>query len=845
MTFPARAVRGFLAFFLVLLAVASGLVVGAVVDDAPARAATMGAGIRGITPYGGYLGNYVAPDGSRVYCMDSPRAWPSGSTGAGAVTSTIRTTSGHLLTDAELQRINWVLSTYGQTTDPIQAAAVAAVVYAYTSTRAQTHGAGHAAGAHYIGGNDTVRGVYDQIFAEAQSRSTPVASGSGSIDITMANPWDGYVTITTSPVTARGTLTLTGAVDVSTGKATVQVGNGSVVVIRSSPGDETTSHRVAAKAQFTASSGATPTVTVFETGSQQRTLRGGHPSTITFEANDETDELDLRFAPVVRTAVVSEFVSPGERFVDGVTAAVVPGSTEWRRRSDGSYLPVVANGTLFGPFTERPDASPMPPADAPIVGRETITLNGPGTVSSPGSLAAPTAGFYTWVWSITATAQSEPVRAHLPDGYSFADEFGLLAETHIVPIDLMAVSAVTESEIGLGGTVSDDLTVSLETGSWLTIDGEPVPATFEGTAYFLPGDAAPVISDAPPADAIVLGTASITATGPGTYRASSGVTAPAATPGFISWVWQLSPASPTAAWFLPWTDSFGLPHETTRVSAPTVITRAMPGSAIGDPAHDTAIVGGIVPVPAAHLVFEAYLQNSDVPVCDDSTRVFDSAADPIAVSAPGEYTSPPHEFSEYGTYFWVETLHASTGEVLHRGECGAAGETTLVAPGEVSTVAVSSARPGEPVHDTARVEGLIPRGSSLTFDLYRQVSDDGARCDPSTRVFTSSAVPVRGAGHYDSPPVVLDDLGTYHWVETLRDRHGDPLHIGVCGAPSERTTISNALADTGASVAQPLVIATVLLGAGILAVLAANRTGVARTSLPLGNKSRHRALPLP
>lgn len=843
MTLPARAVRVLLAFLLVLVALAGGLVVGATVDDAPATAATMGAGIRGITPYGGYLGNYIAPDGTRVYCMDSSRAWPSGSTGDGSVTSSLTTTGGSAVDSTDLRRMNWVLSTYGQTDDPIQAAAVAAVVYAYTSTRAQTHGAGHAAGAHYIGANAAVRGAYDDIFSEAQTRSVPLSSGSASLDITMANPWDGYVAISTSSANARGTLTLSGAVDVSTGRSEVQVGNGSVIVIRSTPRDEDTSHVVSARARFTASTGATSTVTMFETGSQQRTVRGGHPSAITFEASDASEQLDVRFAPIVRTAVVSEFVTPGQRFVDGVTAAVLQGATEWRRLADGSYLPVVAHGTLYGPFTERPHPSPVPPADAPIVGSESLTLSGPGTASSPGSLVAPTAGFYTWVWSIAAEAQPEAVRRHLPDEYSFSDDFGLVAETHVVPIDLAAVSAVTANEIGLGGTVGDELTVALESGSWLTIDGTPVPASFEGTAYFVPGDEPPAVADAAPTDAVVLGTATVTASAPGTYRASSSVTAPGATAGYITWVWRLSPSSATSAWFLPWSDRFGLPNETTRVSAPTVVTRAMPGSAVGDSAHDTAIVGGIVPIPAPNLVFEAYLQSSDDPVCDESTRVFDSSNDPITVTAPGEYVSPPADFTRYGTYFWIETLYASTGEVLHRGECGAPGETTLVAPGEVSTVALSHAQPGEPVHDTARVEGLIPRGSTLTFDLYAQVSDDGARCDPSTRVFTSSAVPVQRAGLYTSPPVVLDDLGTYHWVETLRDRHGEVMHVGVCGAPTERTTISYALADTGAPVLRPLVMAVGLLGAGILAVMIARRNTAQFTSAT-GNKSRHRAFPL-
>ncbi|CAN5353668.1 hypothetical protein BH10ACT7_BH10ACT7_20240 [soil metagenome] len=837
MTSASARVRRVLALLLATLAVVCGLVaIEQGRGDEPARAASMGAGIRGITPYGGYLGNYIAPDGSRVYCMDSGRDWPSGSTDGGAVTSTISTGWGAQIGSVELQKVNWALSTYGQTTDPMQAAAVAAMVYAYTSNRARSHGPGRTAGSHYINGNSTVQGIFDQIFSEAEANFAPVTGANGSIDITMANSWDGYVTVMTTPANARGTLTLTGAVDVSTGQPTAQVTNGSVVLIRSTPADSDRVHRVSAAANFTATTGATPTVTVYDTGSQQRTIRGGHPSTVTFSATDQTGALPLEFAPVVRTRVASEFVTTGDAFVDGLVASLAPGSQEWRRRLDGSYLPVTAHGILYGPFTERPDAAPAPPAGAPVVGTESVVLAGPGAATSPGTLTAPEAGFYTWVWTIDAASQTSVVREQLPADYSFADEFGLVAETHIVPIDLVAVSQVSATEIGLGGSVTDELTVALERGSWLTVGGAPVPAVFEGTACFVAGDTPPEVSDQVPAGAVELGSSTVTAMGPGTYRSSAAVMAPVATAGFITWVWRLSPTAEYSSWFEPWSDPFGLPGETTRVSPPTVVTQAVPAVAIGDPVHDTAIVGGFVPTPAAHLVFEAFLQVSGRPDrCDETTRVFESSDHPVLVTAPGSYDSPSTEFTEYGTYYWIESLYAASGELLHRGSCGLPDETTLVAPGQVSTVAMSRAEPGAQVHDTALVEGLVPRGSTLVFDLYRQVSDDGARCDATTRVFTSAPVAVPAAGTYDSPGVRLEATGTYHWVETLRDRHGDALHVGACGASTAMTTAAHSLASTGISALPPFLVAAGLIGCGVV---------LWRTSRRTGNISRHRALPL-
>lgn len=777
----------------IAIAVAAGAITLAI-PDVPAAAATTGAGYSGITPYGGYLGNYIAPDGTRVYCIDSSREWPSGSTDGGQIVSSI---DG--LSPVTVRKLNYALLKWGQTADPTNAAAVSAYVYAYTSNYAHSNGAGYYAGLHYINGNAAVQAAYNVVWNESEVHYAGPANAGARVTIDMANAYDGSVTVTTTPSSATGRLTLSGAVVAGSRATTIDVRHGSVVPIRGVPGAGAESYSVTASAAFTIAAGAQQGLVLYSSGSQQRTIRGAFPASLSFGASDATDEIALRFSPVVQTQVAARFIDAGGAFVDGVTATVADGSPAWRTLASGSPAPVVAVGTLYGPFSEQPDVSATPPANAPVVGRERLTLAGPGQYRSAGTLRAPGTGFYTWVWSIDSVDQTPEVADVLPIDYRFADQFGLVAESHVVPMRISAVSQVSTPETGLGGVVGDQLSVALTEGEWLSENGAPMPAVFEGTAYFVAGDVAPLPSDSVPADATPIGTATVTATAPGIYPASATVTAPEATPGYITWVWALSATSEFADYFEPWSDQFGLPAETTRVAPPTVATVAMPASAIGDEVHDTAMVGGVMPATPPYLIFEAYLQpDQGSPTCDESTLAFTSTHEPVTVTAVGSYDSPAARFESYGTYFWVESLYSHDGQLIHRGECGLAEETTLVAPGDVFTRAVAHAAPGSEVFDTAFVSGPIPRGATLVFEAFAGTEVDGPLCDESTRVFTSDAIPVTGAGRYESPTARLVRPGTYHWVETLLDRNGAPLHIGQCGLPSETTIVSlPSLPNTG------------------------------------------------
>lgn len=239
----------------------------------PASAATTGAGIPGITPYGGYLGNYIAPDGSRVYCIDSNRDWPSGTTGPGAETSTLATGWGEPLSAQTLQKFNYALNRYGQTADPVQAAAMNAYLYAYTSGYTHTYGASFDAGLHYIDGNAAVAASYSTIWSDVERFYDAVPDPTAELSIRMSDPRAGTVEITTTPAGVPGTLTLNGAVVTASGASTIDVTGGTTVAIKGTPAKGATAYTITANASFIVDIGPGPLVTVFETGSQQRTIR--------------------------------------------------------------------------------------------------------------------------------------------------------------------------------------------------------------------------------------------------------------------------------------------------------------------------------------------------------------------------------------------------------------------------------------------------------------------------------------------------------------------------------------------------------------------------------------------
>lgn len=418
-------------------------------------------------------------------------------------------------------------------------------------------------------------------------------------------------------------------------------------------------------------------------------------------------------------------------------------------------------------------------------------------------------------------------------------------------------SQVAERYLETGDNLVDTVTFAIQpdangvVNEWVQDNaGNYMQVVAEGTVYG-PFATPQTQSGTVPPGAPVAGTATVTTTAADGPTVSYTATAsnPATGAGYYIWVWSIdyddqpvltqtflpqpNPGAGLDGYF--WSDDFAVANETS-VVVPGVVTNATATGITGYPISDTATITGAV-YQGAQLSFAAYLQNSQTPTCDAGTLAFSSPAQ--AVSAPGNYQSAQFTPSTPGTYFWVAFLWgpnaAGTGTVLAwAGECGATGEVSDISAFTLVTTATQDAISGETATDTARISGVVPTDSSLTFSAYYGVTNTPV-CSESNRVFTSTTPTSVPAGFYDgvafeSEPFDTEGLkaGYLFWVETLTPSQGGTVREGVCGASGEVTLLGAALPPTltfsGANVAtiQELGLAgggSVILGGGALVFL--------------------------
>ena len=147
---------------------------------------------------------------------------------------------------------------------------------------------------------------------------------------------------------------------------------------------------------------------------------------------------------------------------------------------------------------------------------------------------------------------------------------------------------VSSRFVAEGDTFTDQLSVTLTKGTWIRLDGVPVPITATGT-LFGPFDEQPAEADAAPAGAPVAGQETVTLTGAGSYTSPGTVTA--AESGFYSWVWTIDKAAQGAnGRYLTdsFTDRFGqVPESSVVPFQPVAVSEAdqhlaVPGDALTD-----------------------------------------------------------------------------------------------------------------------------------------------------------------------------------------------------------------------------------------------------------------------
>lgn len=523
-------------------------------------------------------------------------------------------------------------------------------------------------------------------------------------------------------------------------------------------------------------------------GDFSRYLTGGY----TDRFGQVTETSVVPFQPRAVSTAMQRLVIPGDPLTDELVVSSTNGA--WLK-VDGQPVPVVFEGTLYKvPGTRPPAQNATVNTDAVPIGTVTVTATGPGNYISP-VVTAPAAGFVTWVWEVKKSSQPEWVRDYLAADWS--DSYGVPAESTSVRWPIHTSSELREYNVHNGGRVFDIVTV----GGFPADHGD-----FHGDGYWEAdvdelvhtvygpfADAAVLTHDLDLSNAPVLSSITTPARN-GVYRMgyedSDRITP--TNPGYYVIVTsfagddRVQPYRSSPADIL---ERFFVPPAHPPVTPPTVITQATPAATVGEPFDDTALVQGTIP-EGATLVFRAYgpIPDGEPAVCEEAFFV----SDPIAVTQPGVYRSDATSVDKPGNVYWVEILYDADGEVLVEGSCGAPGETTVVTAVRedlaVTTLATPSVELGQPATDTAIVTGTVPDGATVTFEAYRQ-HGDAPICTDAEVVFVSQPIPLDGAGEYTTEEVVFEEVGTYYWVETVRDADGQIIHRGTCGAPGETTTV--------------------------------------------------------
>ncbi len=890
------------------LVLASGFSVADVITStSSAQAATPYVGL--YNGRGEGVGSLMHSDGTQVYCLEIVRYNEVGRVDAPLVsTGTLPAASGGVFINGSVypsvtvpesnsetvRQINYVLSKWGRTQDGQQAAAVQLAVW------------------QLRGGS----GDFDRLYATYAGMGDAIAGGTSALANQLAaeaRVTQSVQTVPVSPIVQQST-PYRGTLNVSAGTTVVTIVNG---VFLGQPGVDVSAdgrtatvadgaaHNIQWQGQPSEADEFGRYYTVEFNGSYEVMVAGSTILRADQGSSPEDQDLgtgdgemvagtfdaiywdpDTIWSPVLSTETPSKLVQEGEAFSDTVTFDVAEGSNPWRTavRANGEtmYAPITAEGTLYGPFLSDPALNPSgtPPVGAPVAATATVTTDtaqGPGMYTvDTGDQVSTEPGYYTWVWDIdfadqAASVVSPPpsssgqVHPSLPENYFFTDGFGQASEGQLTPSNLEINTELSDHSVVIGGSVTDDVTLNLLRGGWLQDEnGGRTAFNLRGTVYLT--DEAPVQQETAPADAVILGTTSVSANTPGVAVTSESIRVPLSTDAqYLTVQWCLLDEDQTDSArgkAVETCDDFGVPSETAEIVRPTVTTQAKPLVAPGDTMFDTAVVEGEMPDAPASVGFTGYLkpEAGAVKVDENWDPILDESGEPVLwtqeeidalgeeacevqpvvktdrveVSGAGSYESPEVEAKTEGTVYWVEDLvieDTASGEQVevHRGKCGLPNETTFIDHPNVTTKATQEAVAGDAIKDTAIVTGPLAEREGVeyevTFEAFQQPADEEeAVCEVENLVFeTDVPTPVTGEGEFDSEEFVTSEknIGQVNWVETLRiieNGESEVVHRGECGAEFETTTVKAKPAVAAAATASD---STGMIAGGFAALLAA------------------------
>jgi hypothetical protein len=337
------------------------------------------------------------------------------------------------LSPQQLVSINHLVTTYGQTDDPVQAAGVGWAVKAIVDRDTTLHSWGYTGDSlpeaiDYImrraspENSAAVQERAVRYLAEAESIPVPRVGGALALTTRDDDPTRGTVTADVDS-SATGTLHLENAVFADTGRADradVHAGQGYDIIAPASSSDDGRPYSVRATGTFSVRSAA---VHYFSTPGQQESAGPAGPTTFTLSAQDAAPRL-VRFSPRIETTARIE----DGRFADRVTVSTADGV--WPRHADGSFVVIAATADVYRTGAYPAESAEIPSNLTPVMRLDLRTdpTAGAGAYEVR-SEHLPGPGVYTAVWRVARADQDADALAHLPADYLWQERFASPAQT--------------------------------------------------------------------------------------------------------------------------------------------------------------------------------------------------------------------------------------------------------------------------------------------------------------------------------------------------------------------------------------------------------------------------------
>jgi uncharacterized repeat protein (TIGR01451 family) len=193
---------------------------------------------------------------------------------------------------------------------------------------------------------------------------------------------------------------------------------------------------------------------------------------------------------------------------------------------------------------------------------------------------------------------------------------------------------------------------------------------------------------------------------------------------------------------------------------PTISTVATVGAQVGDKIHDTATVSGGFN-PTGTVTFNLYGPSD--PTCD-AAPIF---TDAVALGQNGTATSGDFTVLAQGNYRWIASYGGDANNAAVAGNCGDAGETTVVNQynPNITTVLTSGDLSGakitvlfgSSVTDQATLSNFGPgAGGTVTYTVFSDNLCQTTFADGGTKTVSNGTVPASDA-------VNFPNAGTFYW----------------------------------------------------------------------------------